>query len=58
MILNENLKNNHAPKPKGMVKKYSRLQTEMVVKTIVVRKTWMYVSKTYGVGSNPAAPAF
>lgn len=29
----------------------------MVVKTIVACKTWIYVSKTYGVGSNPAAPA-
>ena len=38
---------------------YSRPQTKypLVVKTIVVCKTWVAASKTAGVGSNPTAPA-
>ena len=38
---------------------YSRPQTKypLVVKTIVVCKTWVAASKTAGVGSNPTALA-
>ena len=36
---------------------YSRPQTEMVVKTIVVSKTRVAMSKVAGAGPNPAAGA-
>ena len=49
----------HLNRQGGMMKMYSRPQTKypLVVKTIVVCKTWVAASKTAGVGSNPTALA-